>query len=134
MRTYDNVSLHLPDTYGQIDYVFANATGQGDAPPFTLFSKPDYLTSASMLTSVSYTTHAALPYLASSTSSPVTTYATKPASGPGRDRGVFITGSEAGFVGFTPSPAYAASKAAMAGMVWALKERMANVGLRINCE
>lgn len=92
------------------------------------------MASASMLNAVSYTAHAALPYLASSTSSPVTTYAAKPAGGPGRDRAVFITGSEAGFVGMTAQPTYAASKAGMAGMVWALKERLGQVGVRINCE
>lgn len=130
----DNVSLMKTanEKYGRIDYVFANATGQENAAPFSLFAKPDYMSAASMVSAVSYTTHAALPYLVSSDSNPVTAYAGKPASGPGRDRGVFITGSEAGFNGFTPSPTYAASKAAMAGMVWALRERLQQVGVRVD--
>lgn len=127
--------MSIKDAFGRIDYVFANATGSGDdETPLDLFSKPNYNTVYSMVDSVNFTIHAAVPYLASSTSAPVNTSKDKPEGGPGRDRAIIITGSEASFAGYDPSPRYGVAKGAMNQITWATAAHLGLLGIRINCE
>jgi len=122
------------DVFGRIDYVFANATGSGrDETPYDLFTKPNLSSTYAMIDSVNFTINAAVPYLASSTSTPVENLKAKPEGGPGRDKAIILTGSEASFNAFDPSPPYAVAKGAMNTLTFTLKSRLGLLGIRINC-
>ncbi|KAF8307469.1 NAD(P)-binding protein [Clavulina sp. PMI_390] len=142
----ENVSLMKTayETFSQIDYVFANATGgppgaddESNAKPHDLFAKPDYTYTAAMIDSVNHTVHAAVPYLASrSSSGPINSleaYNAQVVEGPRRDRAVVVTGSEAAFLEYDPSPQYAVAKGALHTLVWSNRSRFEAIGVRLNC-
>ncbi|KAF8319306.1 NAD(P)-binding protein [Clavulina sp. PMI_390] len=126
------------DTYHQLDYVFANATGADRTTiPHDIFGKPNYDATYTMMQSVANTVHAAAGYLAASPggAGPLASMNEFVAQNQTsqRDKAIVITGSQAGFVEYDINPRYAVSKGAMGSYIWANKSRLADVGIRINC-
>ncbi|KAF8308620.1 NAD(P)-binding protein [Clavulina sp. PMI_390] len=127
------------DTYHQLDYVFANATGTGsDFSPSGVFAKPSYEATYSIIQSVANTVHAAARYLAAPAGGAgaiksMKQFAATPDQNSRRDKGIVITGSASSFVEYDLHPQYGAAKAAVNSFVWTNKSRLAKVGIRINC-
>ncbi|KAF8319307.1 NAD(P)-binding protein [Clavulina sp. PMI_390] len=130
------------DTYRQIDYVLANATGaeRGSDPhaiPHNVFTKPNYDVSYHMIQSLANTVHAAAGYLAAPAGSARAIASIEEFMAQNqivrRDKAIIVTGSQAGFVEYDLDPPYAVAKGAMDSYVWTNKSRLANLGIRINC-
>ncbi|KAF8314487.1 NAD(P)-binding protein [Clavulina sp. PMI_390] len=140
----DNVALMKAafETYGEIDYVFANALHGGDVPDwrtYDIFAKPDVSYTTAIVQSVTNTVHAAIPYLAShgDSSGPIYSmdeYAAQAAVKERRDKAIVVTGSEVVFSEFDPMPTYQAGKAAVHSLVWANRSWFDAVGVRLNGE
>ncbi|KAF8307470.1 NAD(P)-binding protein [Clavulina sp. PMI_390] len=143
----DNVNLMKTafETYGQLDYVFANAIGGppgvdvlADSAKHNIFTKPDFSYTGSMVQSVNHTLHAATPYLASYSSRPIHSmeeYKAQACIANGlarRDRAIVLTGSEAAFEEFDAIPQYAAGKGAFHSLVWSTRSRLEAIGVRLN--
>lgn len=116
------------DTFGQIDYVFLNATGMQTGLDLQPLKKPDFGPAYSQIDSVLFGAHAATPYLASPNSTPVTE---EGGEKPKRDRAIIITGSEGAFSGSDMSIFYSTGKGGLASYVMSSQHMFKDLGIRI---
>ncbi|KAF8308618.1 NAD(P)-binding protein [Clavulina sp. PMI_390] len=126
------------DTYHQLDYVLANATGSdSDASSLDIFKKPDYDSTYTIIQGVANTVHAAVGYLTAPAGSTNAIGSMEEFSAQDqssrRDKAIVITGSQASLVEYDLHPPYGTAKGAINSYVWTNRTRLAKAGIRINC-
>jgi NAD(P)-dependent dehydrogenase (short-subunit alcohol dehydrogenase family) len=116
------VMKYAVDTFGSIDYVFANAgaTGWFVADFSKEPSEPDVSVTLDMVKGLANTVHAAAPLMQ-----------TQSAGRQSKDKAIIISGSDASFINFSLNPTYAMAKHAMNGAAYSYAEWLRPIGIRI---